>query len=173
MSDIRYKRVLLKLSGEALMGDGHYGIDPKVTDHLAKQVKDLLAVGHEVGVVVGGAFTAIVTALVNDIINPLISLIIGGLDFSGLNIGVFPIGDLIMSIINFLCISLVVFWMVKIINRFNRKKEKEPEPEAPAKPTTDELLADILAELKLQNGRAEAAKTLDAAEEEESSASER
>ena len=116
---------------------------------------------------------AIVTALVNDIINPLISLIIGGLDFSGLNIGVFPIGDLIMSIINFLCISLVVFWMVKIINRFNRKKEKEPEPEAPVKPTTDELLADILTELKLQNGRAEAAKTLDAAEEEESSASER
>ena len=80
-----------------------------------------------VGVVVGGAFTAIVTALVNDIINPLISLIIGGLDFSGLNIGVFPIGDLIMSIINFLCISLVVFWMVKIINRFNRK----PRPSRP------------------------------------------
>ena len=47
MSDIRYKRVLLKLSGEALMGDGQYGIDPKVTDHLAKQVKELLAVGHE------------------------------------------------------------------------------------------------------------------------------
>ncbi len=46
MSDIRYKRVLLKLSGEALMGDGQYGIDPKVTDHLAKQVKELLAVGH-------------------------------------------------------------------------------------------------------------------------------
>ena len=37
MSDIRYKRVLLKLSGEALMGDGQYGIDPKITDHLAKQ----------------------------------------------------------------------------------------------------------------------------------------
>lgn len=54
MSDIRYKRVLLKLSGEALMGDGQYGIDPKVTDHLAKQVRRLLAVGHEVGVVVGG-----------------------------------------------------------------------------------------------------------------------
>ena len=85
-----------------------------------------------VGVVVGGAFTAIVTALVNDIINPLISLITGGLDFSGVTVGVFPIGDLIMSIINFLCISFVVFWLVKIINRFNRKKEKEPEPEAPA-----------------------------------------
>ena len=113
-----------------------------------------------VGVVVGGAFTAIVTALVNDIINPLISLIIGGLDFSGVTVGV-------------LCISFVVFWMVKIINRFNRKKEKEPEPEAPAKPTTDELLADILAELKLQNGRAEAVETLDVSEKEESSVSER
>ena len=129
-----------------------------------------------VGVVVGGAFTAIVTALVNDIINPLISLIIGGLDFSGLNIGVFPIGDLIMSIINFLCISLVVFWMVKIINRFNRKRDdaaSEPEPEVPAEPTTEELLADILAELRLRNSRAAAAQTLDDAEKEESSSSER
>ena len=129
-----------------------------------------------VGVVVGGAFTAIVTALVNDIINPLISLIIGGLDFSGVTVGVFPIGDLIMAIINFLCISFVVFWMVKIINRFNRKKDdaaSEPEPEAPAAPTTEELLADILAELKLRNSRAAAAQTLDDAEKEESSASER
>ena len=128
-----------------------------------------------VGVVVGGAFTAIVTALVNDIINPLISLIIGGLDFSGVTVGVFPIGDLIMAIINFLCISFVVF-MVKIINRFNRKKDdaaSEPEPEAPAAPTTEELLADILAELKLRNSRSAAAQTLDDAEKEESSASER
>ena len=96
-----------------------------------------------VGVVVGGAFTAIVTALVNDIINPLISLIIGGLDFSGLNIGVFPIGDLIMSIINFLCISLVVFWMVKIIKscdlcninfgttRKKRSPNRKPRPSRP------------------------------------------
>ena len=128
-----------------------------------------------VGVVVGGAFTAIVTALVNDIINPLISLIIGGLDFSGVTVGVFPIGDLIMAIINFLCISFVVFWMVKIINRFNRKKadEAEPEPEAPAEPTTEELLTEILAELKLRNSRSAAAKTLDGTEKEEYSASER
>ena len=125
-----------------------------------------------VGVVVGGAFTAIVTALVNDIINPLISLIIGGLDFSGVTVGVFPIGDLIMAIINFLCISFVVFWMVKIINR-KKADEAEPEPEAPAEPTTEELLADILAELKLRNSRAAAAQTLDDAEKEEYSASER
>ena len=129
-----------------------------------------------VGVVVGGAFTAIVTALVNDIINPLISLIIGGLDFSGVTVGVFPIGDLIMAIINFLCISFVVFWMVKVINRFNRKRDdaaSEPEPEVPAEPTTEELLTEILAELKLRNSRAAAAQTLDDAEKEESSSSER
>ena len=106
-----------------------------------------------VGVVVGGAFTAIVTALVNDIINPLISLIIGGLDFSGVTVGVFPIGDLIMSIINFLCISFVVFWMVKIINRFNRKKTEAPAAPAPApEPTKEEKLLteirDLLKEKK-------------------------
>ena len=63
----------------------------------------------------------------------------------------------------------------KIINRFNRKKadEAEPEPEAPAEPTTEELLAEILAELKLRNSRSAAAQTLDDAEKEESSSSER
>lgn len=54
MSDYLYKRVLLKLSGEALMGENDFGIDPKVTDRLAKQVKDLHDEGIEVGIVVGG-----------------------------------------------------------------------------------------------------------------------
>ena len=54
MSQYRYKRVLLKLSGEALMGDGGYGIDPSVTDRLAHQVAELHDDGIEVGVVVGG-----------------------------------------------------------------------------------------------------------------------
>ena len=96
-----------------------------------------------------------------------------GLGNEGRNGGV--AGDLIMAIINFLCISFVVFWMVKIINRFNRKKadEAEPEPEAPAEPTTEELLAEILAELKIRNSRAAAAQTLDDTEKEEYSASER
>ena len=53
MSGYRYKRVLLKLSGEALMGEGVYGIDPAVTDRLAHQVADLRNDGIEVGVVVG------------------------------------------------------------------------------------------------------------------------
>ena len=93
-----------------------------------------------------------------------------------MTVGVFPIGDLIMAIINFLCISFVVFWMVKIINRFNRKRDdaaSEPEPEVPAEPTTEELLTEILTELKIRNSRAAAAQTLDDAEEEEYSTSER
>lgn len=54
MSEYRYKRVLLKLSGEALMGEGGYGIDPAVTDRLAHQVRELHDDGIEVGIVVGG-----------------------------------------------------------------------------------------------------------------------
>ena len=61
---------------------------------MARRIQVFISRGNvidlAVGVVVGGAFTAIVTALVNDIINPLISLIIGGLDFSGVTVGMSP-----------------------------------------------------------------------------------
>ena len=54
MSGYLYKRVLLKLSGEALMGEVGYGIDPSVVDGLAAQIKQLHDDGVEVGIVVGG-----------------------------------------------------------------------------------------------------------------------
>ncbi|MDN0068204.1 UMP kinase [Collinsella ihumii] len=54
MSEYLYKRVLLKLSGEALMGEGRFGIDPEVTERLARQVKQLHDDGVQVGIVVGG-----------------------------------------------------------------------------------------------------------------------
>ena len=54
MSDYKYKRVLLKLSGEALMGGAGYGIDPKVVDDLAQQIKQIADDGIEVAVTVGG-----------------------------------------------------------------------------------------------------------------------
>lgn len=54
MSAYRYKRVLLKLSGEALMGDAGYGIDPAVLDSLARQIKDVTESGVQVAIVVGG-----------------------------------------------------------------------------------------------------------------------
>ena len=54
MSEYRYKRVLLKLSGEALMGSNGYGIDPSVTEMLAREIKSIHEDGIEVGIVVGG-----------------------------------------------------------------------------------------------------------------------
>lgn len=54
MSDYKYKRVLLKLSGEALQGDLGYGIDPKVITLIATQVKEIVDNGCELAVVVGG-----------------------------------------------------------------------------------------------------------------------
>jgi len=54
MSPLAYRRVLLKLSGEALMGDEDYGIDPKVIGRLAREVVEAQQAGAEVGVVIGG-----------------------------------------------------------------------------------------------------------------------
>jgi len=53
-ADAKYKRVLLKLSGEALLGDADYGIDPKVLTRLAREIIDVQRGGTEVGVVIGG-----------------------------------------------------------------------------------------------------------------------
>ncbi len=52
--DYKYKRVLLKLSGEALAGDLGYGIDPKVVDDLAEQIGEVVHDGVQIAIVVGG-----------------------------------------------------------------------------------------------------------------------
>ena len=98
-----------------------------------------------VGVIIGGAFGKIVSSLVDDVLMPLIGMITGGVDFNGL---VAKVGDatvkygtFIQNIIDFLIIALCIFLMIKAMNKL--KKEEEPAPEAPAGPTTEELLADI------------------------------
>jgi uridylate kinase len=50
----RFKRILLKLSGEALMGDGKYGISPKTLKQIASEVREVIELGVEIGVVIGG-----------------------------------------------------------------------------------------------------------------------
>ena len=50
----RFKRILLKLSGEALMGDGKYGISPKTLQQIALEVRDVVEMGVELGIVIGG-----------------------------------------------------------------------------------------------------------------------
>jgi uridylate kinase len=54
MTDLAYRRILLKLSGEALMGDEDYGIDPKVISRLAHEVIEAQQAGAEVALVIGG-----------------------------------------------------------------------------------------------------------------------
>ncbi|MGN0034912.1 MAG: UMP kinase [Coriobacteriales bacterium] len=54
VSDYKYKRVLLKLSGEALQGDAGYGIDPKVLDSIAGQIREVVEGGIELAITVGG-----------------------------------------------------------------------------------------------------------------------
>lgn len=49
-----YQRILLKLSGEALMGDEPFGIDPKVLDRMAQEIKEVLELGVQIGIVIGG-----------------------------------------------------------------------------------------------------------------------
>lgn len=51
---LKYKRILLKCSGEALMGQAQFGIDPKVLDKIGRDVAELIALGVEVGIVIGG-----------------------------------------------------------------------------------------------------------------------
>lgn len=103
-----------------------------------------------IGVIIGGAFGAITTSLINDILMPLIGVIIGGHDFSALAITVgtasVNYGNFIQAIVNFLLIALVVFWLMKAMNKLRemgRKKEEEA-PAAPPEPSAEEkLLAEI------------------------------
>ncbi len=53
-TDVRYRRILVKLSGEALMGSTDYGIDPKVLKRIALEIQELLGLGVQVAVVIGG-----------------------------------------------------------------------------------------------------------------------
>lgn len=54
MSQSKYKRILLKISGEALMGDGNFGISPNTLEFVSSQIKDTLSTGVEIAIVVGG-----------------------------------------------------------------------------------------------------------------------
>ena len=105
-----------------------------------------------VGVVIATAFGKITTSLVNDLLMPFISWICGTRDMSevvreAITIG---FGNFIGTVIDFLLIAIVVFFIIKAFNtaRSLTEKQKEEEAEADPKPTTEELLTEILEELK-------------------------
>lgn len=117
-----------------------------------KEFKEFISKGNvmdlAVGVIIGGAFTAIVNSLVNDIVTPLLSLITGGFDFSSLAVSlgegeeaaVLSYGAFISAIINFLLTALVIFIIIKSINKF-RKKTEEPAPTTKMCPFCKEKIA--------------------------------
>ena len=78
-----------------------------------------------VAVIIGGAFGKIVSSLVSDIIMPLIGLILGGLDFSSLAITVgnakVTYGNFISALIDFVIIALVIFLMIKALDKLMKK----------------------------------------------------
>jgi large conductance mechanosensitive channel len=120
-----------------------------------KEFRDFITRGNvmdlAVAVILGAAFTAIVTSLVNDIIMPIIGVLLGGVDFTTLAITVgdanITYGNFIQAIINFLLIALVVFLLVRWINRMMPKA-----PAAPAGPSEEVLLlTEIRDLLRAQN----------------------
>ena len=92
-----------------------------------------------VGVIIGGAFQAIVSSLVDDILMPLIGIVLGKVDFSALMVKVgdasISYGKFITAVINFLIMAFVIFLIVKGINGLAEKLAKKEEEPAPA-PTT-------------------------------------
>ena len=63
MADIKYKRIVFKLSGESLAGEQRFGINPEVVESIAKQIKKVREYGIEVAIVVGGGNMVLLVAI--------------------------------------------------------------------------------------------------------------
>lgn len=130
------------------------------------------AMALAVGTIIGGAFSTITKSLTNDIIMPVVNIFLGGTDFTELKVKlprITPVyeevlnettgvmekievpnyltyGNMISAIINFLILALVVFFLVKGLNKLSelgKKKEEEAaaaEPPAPPAPSAEEVL---------------------------------
>lgn len=113
-----------------------------------------------IGVIIGAAFGAIVSSLVDDVFMPVIGLILGRVDFSNLfivlsnpgdvavpslaaakaaGVATLNVGLFINAVVKFTIIALVLFLVVKAINRLRNKEAANPPPTPPA-PTKEELL---------------------------------
>ncbi len=87
-----------------------------------------------VGIIIGAAFTAIVTSLVDDLLSPLLGLLVR-VNFSDLRVSLlgatFAYGNFIMAVINFLLVALVLFLIIRAMNRISvlSKKQEEAKPD--------------------------------------------
>jgi large conductance mechanosensitive channel len=123
---------------------------------LFKEFREFISRGNvvdlAVGVIIGGAFNGIVKSLVDQVIMPPIGLLTSGVDFSKLEWVLRPddpstpkneqvaigYGAFINTVIQFLIVAAVVFFMVKVINTMRRQQASAPSE--PAAPTTTEVL---------------------------------
>ena len=100
-----------------------------------------------VGVIVGGAFSAITTSLINDIIMPVVGIFVSEASFADLSVTIggaqITYGNFIQAAVNFLIMAFVVFCMVKAVNRVARKKEAAPPPPPPEPSNEEKLLTEI------------------------------
>jgi large conductance mechanosensitive channel len=137
-----------------------------------KEFKEFAVKGNvvdlAVGVIIGAAFGKIVDSVVNDLIMPIVAAIIGKPDFSNLyfvlkgnvpegtaladarkipDTAIFAYGNFITVLINFLLLALIIFMMVKAVNKLRRKHE-EVTAAPPAPSATEQLLTDIRDELR-------------------------
>ena len=114
------------------------------------------AVSMAVGIIIGGAFTAIVNSVVENLLNPIIGFATQGIDLSSITLDIGPVsfgvGAVLSAVLTFLLTALVLFWIVKGYNKAKDKMEKQKEEEAKAaveqKPDSLAEAVEILKEIK-------------------------
>ena len=112
-----------------------------------------------IGVIMGGAVSKVVSSIVSDLVTPLITLISGGETALTekmwvVNGAEFKYGLFLNNVVDFLLTALIIFMMVKMINKvrtLSKKQEEEKPAPAPEISSTDKLLMEILEELKNQD----------------------
>jgi large conductance mechanosensitive channel len=122
---------------------------------MIKEFKEFISKGNvmdmAVGIIIGGAFTAIVTALVDSILMPIIGAISGGKSVADMSIMVgnaaIGYGAFIQAIIDFLLIAWVLFMIIKALNKAKAAVAK-PEEEVPAEPEADPADIALLKEIR-------------------------
>jgi large conductance mechanosensitive channel len=132
---------------------------------MMKEFKDFAMRGNvidmAVGIVIGVAFGAIVSSFVTDVITPPLGMLLGGVDFTSMNIilkaavGETPAvtlnyGMFLQKLFDFIIVAFAIFMVVKGMN--SMKKKKVEEPAAPAPPPAQEILLSEIRDLLKQRG---------------------
>jgi large conductance mechanosensitive channel len=114
-----------------------------------------------IGIIIGAAFGAIVSSFVADVLTPPLGMILGGLDFTGMNIvlkqavGETPAvtlnyGVFLQKVFDFIIVAFAIFMVIKAMN--SMKKKEEAAPAAPAAPPAEEVLLTEIRDLLKQKG---------------------